>query len=132
MKDKSAQEGGYFVGPTIFDGVTSEMKIWQDVIFAPVLSIARVKNLDVAISLTNQSSFANRSCIFTNDGGSVQQFREEIDAGMLVVYIGDPASTAFYSLSGRKDSFYWYLHANGKDGVHFYSRRKVMTGRWLK
>src|SRR5690625_915566 len=89
-KDESAQEGGYFVGPTIFDGVTSEMKIWQDEIFAPVLSIARVKNLDEAISLTNQSSFANGSCIFTNDGGSVQQFREEIDAGMLGVNIGVP------------------------------------------
>src|SRR5699024_1665477 len=87
-KDKSAQAGGYFVGPTIFDGVTSEMKIWQDEIFAPVLSIARVKNLDEAISLTNQSSFANGACIFTNDGGSVQQFREEIDAGMLGVNIG--------------------------------------------
>src|SRR5690625_1473630 len=91
-KDESAQEGGYFVGPTIFDGVTSEMKIWQDEIFAPVLSIARVKNLDEAISLTNQSSFANGSCIFTNDGGSVQQFREEIDAGMLGVNIGVPRS----------------------------------------
>src|SRR5699024_9872360 len=77
-KDKSAQEGGYFVGPTIFDNVTSEMKIWQDEIFAPVLSISRVKNLDDAIDLTNQSSFANGSCIFTNDGGSVRTFRKKI------------------------------------------------------
>lgn len=131
-KDKSAQEGGYFVGPTIFDGVTSEMKIWQDEIFAPVLSIARVKNLDEAISLTNQSSFANGSCIFTNDGGSVQQFREEIDAGMLGVNIGVPAPMAFFPFSGWKDSFYGDLHANGKDGVNFYTRQKVMTGRWVK
>ena len=131
-KDESAQEGGYFVGPTIFDGVTSEMKIWQDEIFAPVLSIARVKNLDEAISLTNQSSFANGSCIFTNDGGSVQQFREEIDAGMLGVNIGVPAPMAFFPFSGWKDSFYGDLHANGKDGVNFYTRQKVMTGRWVK
>src|SRR5690625_4573008 len=131
-KDESAQEGGYYVGPTIFDGVTSEMKIWQDEIFAPVLSIARVKNLDEAISLTNQSSFANGSCIFTNDGGSVQQFREEIDAGMLGVNIGVPAPMAFFPFSGWKDSFYGDLHANGKDGVNFYTRQKVMTGRWVK
>jgi len=73
-KDKNAQAGGYFVGPTIFDGVTSKMKIWQDEIFAPVLSIARVKNLDEAIALSNASSLANGACIFTNNGGSVRKF----------------------------------------------------------
>lgn len=131
-KDKSAQEGGYFVGPTIFDNVTDEMKIWQDEIFAPVLSISRVKNLDDAIDLTNRSPFANGSCIFTNDGGSVQQFRETIDAGMLGVNIGVPAPMAFFPFSGWKDSFYGDLHANGKDGLNFYTRQKVVTGRWMK
>jgi len=130
--DKSAQEGGYFVGPTIFDNVTSEMKIWQDEIFAPVLSISRVKNLDDAITLTNTSPFANGSCIFTNDGGSVQQFRDNIDAGMLGVNIGVPAPMAFFPFSGWKDSFYGDLHANGKDGLNFYTRQKVLTGRWVK
>ena len=91
-----------------------------------------MKNLDEAISLTNQSSFANGSCIFTNDGGSVQQFREEIDAGMLGVNIGAPAPMAFFPFSGWKYSFYGDLHANGKDGVNFYTRQKVMTGRWVK
>jgi malonate-semialdehyde dehydrogenase (acetylating)/methylmalonate-semialdehyde dehydrogenase len=130
--DKSAQEGGYFVGPTIFDNVTSEMKIWQDEIFAPVLSICRVKDLDAAITLTNKSPFANGSCIFTNDGGSVRQFRETIDAGMLGVNIGVPAPMAFFPFSGWKDSFYGDLHANGKDGLNFYTRKKVVTGRWVK
>lgn len=131
-KDKSAQEGGYFVGPTIFDHVTSEMKIWQDEIFAPVLSISRVKDLDEAIKLTNKSNFANGSCIFTNDGGSVRTFRENIDAGMLGVNIGVPAPMAFFPFSGWKDSFYGDLHANGKDGLQFYTRKKVVTGRWVK
>ncbi len=131
-KDESAQEGGYFVGPTIFDGVTSEMKIWRDEIFAPVLSISRVKNLDEAIDLTNRSPFANGSCIFTNDGGSVRQFRETIDAGMPGVNIGVPAPMAFFPFSGWKDSFYGDLHANGKDGLSFYTRQKVVTGRWVK
>ena len=130
--DEAAQKEGYFVGPTIFDHVTSEMKIWQDEIFAPVLSISRVKNLEEAIDLSNQSRFANGSCIFTNDGGSVRTFRETIDAGMLGVNIGVPAPMAFFPFSGWKDSFYGDLHANGKDGLQFYTRKKVVTGRWVK
>ncbi|MBY0221561.1 CoA-acylating methylmalonate-semialdehyde dehydrogenase [Sporosarcina aquimarina] len=128
--DNAAQEKGYFVGPTIFDHVTSEMKIWQDEIFAPVLSISRVKNLDEAIELSNHSMFANGACIFTRDGGHVRTFRENIDAGMLGVNIGVPAPMAFFPFSGWKDSFYGDLHTNGKDGVNFYTRKKVMTGRW--
>ncbi|MBS4198155.1 CoA-acylating methylmalonate-semialdehyde dehydrogenase [Bacillus sp. FJAT-49732] len=122
---------GYFVGPTIFDTVTSEMKIWQDEIFAPVLSIARVKNLEEAIELSNQSRFANGACIFTKDGGNVRKFRETIDAGMLGVNIGVPAPMAFFPFSGYKDSFYGDLHANGTDGVEFYTRKKVVTARWV-
>ncbi len=130
-KDEDAQREGYFVGPTIFDHVTTEMKIWQDEIFAPVLSISRVKDLESAIDLTNKSRFANGACLFTKDGGSVRQFRETIDAGMLGVNIGVPAPMAFFPFSGWKDSFYGDLHANGKDGLQFYTRKKVLTTRWV-
>jgi malonate-semialdehyde dehydrogenase (acetylating)/methylmalonate-semialdehyde dehydrogenase len=130
-EDKEVQQKGYFVGPTIFDHVTSEMKIWQDEIFAPVLSIARVKDLDDAVDLTNKSPFANGACIFTKDGGSVRRFRETIDAGMLGVNIGVPAPMAFFPFSGWKDSFYGDLHANGKDGLNFYTRKKVITTKWV-
>ncbi|MCM3054710.1 CoA-acylating methylmalonate-semialdehyde dehydrogenase [Caldibacillus thermoamylovorans] len=130
-RDEAAQRKGYFVGPTIFDKVTKDMKIWQDEIFAPVLSIARVRNLDEAIELANQSRFANGACIFTNDGRSVRKFRENIDAGMLGVNIGVPAPMAFFPFSGWKDSFYGDLHANGKDGLQFYTRKKVITTRWV-
>lgn len=130
-RDEAAQRKGYFVGPTIFDNVTKDMKIWQDEIFAPVLSISRVSNLDEAIELANQSRFANGACIFTNDGGSVRKFRENIDAGMLGVNIGVPAPMAFFPFSGWKDSFYGDLHANGKDGLQFYTRKKVITTRWV-
>ncbi|MYL51456.1 CoA-acylating methylmalonate-semialdehyde dehydrogenase [Halobacillus litoralis] len=128
---ETSQENGYFVGPTIFDNVTTEMKIWQDEIFAPVLSIVRVKDLDEAVDVTNESPFANGACIFTKDGGSVRQFRETIDAGMLGVNIGVPAPMAFFPFSGWKNSFYGDLHANGKDGVEFFTRKKVMTTRWV-
>ena len=129
--DERAKQEGYFVGPTIFDNVTSEMKIWQDEIFAPVLSISRVKNLEEAIKLTNKSRFANGACIYTKDGGNVRTFRETIDAGMLGVNIGVPAPMAFFPFSGWKDSFYGDLHANGKDGIEFYTRKKVVTTRWV-
>jgi len=130
-KDKDVQAKGYFIGPTIFDHVTSDMKIWQNEIFAPVLSISRVKNVDEGIALSNQSSFANGACIFTNDGGNVRRFREKIDAGMLGLNIGVPAPMAFFPFSGWKNSFYGDLHTNGKDGIAFYTRQKVLTGRWM-
>ena len=107
------------------------MKIWQEEIFAPVLSVARVKDLDEGIQLANQSRFANGACLFTKDGKSVREFREKIDAGMLGINIGVPAPMAFFPFSGWKDSFYGDLHANGKDGLQFYTRKKVLTTRWV-
>jgi malonate-semialdehyde dehydrogenase (acetylating)/methylmalonate-semialdehyde dehydrogenase len=129
-KDTAAAGDGYFVGPTIFDGVTSGMRIWQDEIFAPVLSIARAETLEEAIELANRSDFANGACLFTQNGSHVRQFRETIDAGMLGVNLGVPAPMAFFPFSGWKKSFYGDLHANGTDGVEFYTRKKMMTARW--
>ena len=80
------------------------MKIWQDEIFAPVLSIVRVKSLDEAIEIANESRFANGACIYT-DRASVRQFRETIESGMLGVNVGVPAPMAFFPFSGWKDSF---------------------------
>jgi len=131
-KDEGVEGEGYFIGPTIFDNVTIDMKIWQDEIFAPVLSIVRVENLEEAIEITNNSPFANGACLFTNDGEAVREFRETIDAGMLGINIGVPAPMAFFPFSGWKDSFYGDLHANGKDGIEFYTRKKVVTTRWVK
>ncbi|MDS9472865.1 CoA-acylating methylmalonate-semialdehyde dehydrogenase [Sporosarcina pasteurii] len=128
-KDESSSEGGYFVGPTIFDHVTKEMKIWKEEIFAPVLSVVRVETLDEAIILANQSEFANGACLYTDSAKAIRQFREEIDAGMLGVNLGVPAPMAFFPFSGYKKSFYGDLHANGKDGIEFYTRKKMLTAR---
>jgi malonate-semialdehyde dehydrogenase (acetylating)/methylmalonate-semialdehyde dehydrogenase len=127
--DKSTSEGGYFVGPTIFDNVTQEMKIWKEEIFAPVLSIVRVDTLDEAIEIANKSEFANGACLFTDSAKAIRQFREEIDAGMLGVNLGVPAPMAFFPFSGYKKSFYGDLHANGRDGIEFYTRKKMLTAR---
>ncbi|MEK4933815.1 CoA-acylating methylmalonate-semialdehyde dehydrogenase [Bacillus sp. FSL M7-1345] len=129
-EDDAANSQGYFVGPTIFDNVTQEMKIWQDEIFAPVLSIVRVKDLMEAIHVANASPFANGACLYTDSAKAIREFREEIDAGMLGVNLGVPAPMAFFPFSGYKKSFYGDLHANGKDGVEFYTRKKMLTARY--
>lgn len=121
---------GYFIGPTIFDYVTPEMKIWQEEIFAPVLSIVRVDTLEEAIALTNRSEFANGACLYTDSAHAIRKFRDDIDAGMLGINLGVPAPMAFFPFSGYKQSFYGDLHANGKDGVEFYTRKKMITARY--
>lgn len=129
-KDAATGGAGYFIGPTIFDHVQPGMTIWKDEIFAPVLSVIRVKSLSEAIGVTNQSPFANGACIYTDSAKAVREFREEIDAGMLGVNLGVPAPMAFFPFSGYKKSFYGDLHANGRDGVEFYTRKKMITARY--
>ncbi|EAF8398384.1 CoA-acylating methylmalonate-semialdehyde dehydrogenase [Listeria monocytogenes] len=121
---------GHFVGPTILEDVTTDMTIWKDEIFAPVLSVIRVKNLQEAVRVANQSEFANGACIFTNNAKAIRYFREKIDAGMLGVNLGVPAPMAFFPFSGWKSSFYGTLHANGKDSVDFYTHKKVVAARY--
>lgn len=128
--DAAAEGEGFFIGPTIFDHVQVGMKIWQDEIFAPVLAVMRAETLDEAIAIANASEFANGACLFTQDGSSVRYFRENIDAGMLGINLGVPAPMAFFPFSGWKKSFYGDLHANGNDGVEFYTRKKMVTARW--
>lgn len=129
-EDEKTKGKGYFVGPTIFDHVTQEMLIWQDEIFAPVLSIVRVNTLAEAIAFANASEFANGACLFTDSAKAVREFRDTIDAGMLGVNIGVPAPMAFFPFSGYKKSFYGDLHVNGKDGVNFYTRKKMLTAKY--
>lgn len=129
---EKTDENGYFVAPTIFDQVTTKMSIWQDEIFAPVVSVIRVKNLEEAVSIANQSEFANGACLFTSNASAIRYFRENIDAGMLGINLGVPAPMAIFPFSGWKSSFYGDLHANGKDSIEFYTRRKVVTARYPK
>ncbi|MDF2922403.1 MAG: hypothetical protein K0R57_1317 [Paenibacillaceae bacterium] len=128
--DAAAGGPGYFVGPTIFDHVRPGMKIWAEEIFAPVLSIVRAADLAEAIAIANQSEFANGACLYTDSAGAVRRFREEIDAGMLGINVGVPAPMAFFPFSGYKNSFYGDLHCNGRDGVEFFTRKKMVTARY--
>ena len=121
---------GYFVGPTVFDNVTTDMKIWKDEIFAPFVSVVRVKGIKEAVEVTNSSNFANGACLFTNNAKAIRYFRENVDPGMIGINLGVPAPIAWFAFSGWKDSFYGDLHANGKDSVQFYTRRKVVTAQY--
>ncbi|MFD1037233.1 CoA-acylating methylmalonate-semialdehyde dehydrogenase [Virgibacillus byunsanensis] len=127
----TASNNGYFLGATIFDHVNTEMAIWKDEIFAPVLSVIRAETLEEAIALTNQSDFANGAVIYTDSNKAVRAFKENIDAGMVGVNVNVPAPMAFFPFSGWKNSFYGDLHVNGKDGVNFFTRRKMVTSRYF-
>ncbi len=121
---------GTFLGPTIFDHVTPEMTIAKDEIFAPVLSLLRAEDLDEGLEYIRKSRYGNGATIYTKDAKAVRKFREEADAGMLGVNVGVPATMAFFPFSGWKDSFYGDLHVNGKDGVNFFTRKKMITSRF--
>jgi malonate-semialdehyde dehydrogenase (acetylating)/methylmalonate-semialdehyde dehydrogenase len=128
---RNASQEGYFVGPTIFDHVTSEMTIAKEEIFGPVLSVIRVKTLDDAIDLVNSSKFGNTTSIFTSDGKSARDYASRIECGMVGVNIGVAAPMAFFPFSGWKNSFFGDLHAHGKDAVAFYTEQKVIMTRWF-
>ncbi|KMJ60240.1 methylmalonate-semialdehyde dehydrogenase [Bacillus sp. LL01] len=129
-KEMEEMTEGNYLGPTIFDHVTPEMTIAKEEIFAPVLSLLRAKDLDEALSHIEKSRFGNGATIYTKDAKAVRQFREEADAGMIGVNVGVPATMAFFPFSGWKDSFYGDLHVNGKDGVNFFTRKKMITSRF--
>jgi malonate-semialdehyde dehydrogenase (acetylating)/methylmalonate-semialdehyde dehydrogenase len=124
-------EEGFFMGPTILDKVTGEMRVAREEIFGPVLSVVRVRSLDEAIEFTNDSPFGNACSIFTENGAAVRHWRENVEAGMLGVNIGVAAPMAFFPFNGVKNSFYGDLHATGKDGVRFFTENKVEITRWF-
>jgi malonate-semialdehyde dehydrogenase (acetylating) / methylmalonate-semialdehyde dehydrogenase len=121
---------GFFLGPTIFDGVTPDMRLWRDELFGPVLSVVRADDLDQAIDVMNASTYGNMASIFTASGASAREFRRRAEAGMLGVNVGVAAPMAFFPFTGWKGSFFGDLHATGADGIRFYTRQKVVTSRW--
>jgi malonate-semialdehyde dehydrogenase (acetylating) / methylmalonate-semialdehyde dehydrogenase len=121
---------GFFLGPTLFDRVTPEMTIAREEIFGPVLALERMDDLDQALAAINASEFGNAAAIFTRDGGAARKFVREVQAGMVGVNVSVPAPVAYFPFSGWKGSFYGDLHATGRDGVEFYTEKKVVTTRW--
>jgi malonate-semialdehyde dehydrogenase (acetylating)/methylmalonate-semialdehyde dehydrogenase len=121
---------GFFVGPTLFDRVETEMSIYRDEIFGPVLAIVRVATLDDAIRLINENSFANGTAIFTSSGGAARKFQREVQVGMIGVNVPIPVPMAYHSFGGWKDSLFGDHHIHGPEGFRFYTRAKAVTTRW--
>jgi malonate-semialdehyde dehydrogenase (acetylating)/methylmalonate-semialdehyde dehydrogenase len=121
---------GFFVGPTLFDNVTPDMSIYQDEIFGPVLSAVRVDSYDEAIKLLDENQWANGVALFTNDGGAARKFQNEAQAGMVGINVPIPVPMAYHSFGGWKASIFGDARMYGMEGVHFYTRLKVITSRW--
>lgn len=121
---------GYFVGPTLIDGVTPDMTVWKEEIFGPVLSIARRKDYGDAVDLIHKHDYANGVAIFTRDGDAARSFAHDIEVGMVGVNVPIPVPMAFHSFGGWKQSLFGDHHMHGMEGVRFYTRLKTITTRW--
>lgn len=125
------EDDGFWLGPTLFDQVTPEMDIYTEEIFGPVLAVVRVKSYDDAVELINANQYGNGTAIFTNDGGAARRFENDVEVGMIGVNVPVPVPVAYYSFGGWKRSLFGDTHAHGTEGVHFFTRGKVVTTRWI-
>ncbi len=124
-------EGGYYVGPTIFDCVTEDMTLGRDEIFGPVLCIKRVKDFRDGLRVMNDNPYANGSVIFTQNGYYAREFARHTHGGMVGVNVGIPVPISFFPFCGHKDSFFGDLHCLGKDAYRFFTESKCVTSRWF-
>jgi malonate-semialdehyde dehydrogenase (acetylating)/methylmalonate-semialdehyde dehydrogenase len=122
---------GFWLGPTLLDNVTPQMSVYTDEIFGPVLSVLRVESYDAAMDLINANPYGNGTAIFTNDGGAARRFQNEVEVGMVGINVPIPVPMAYYSFGGWKASLFGDTHAHGTERVHFFTRGKVVTTRWL-
>ena len=125
------EAGGFWLGPTLIDNVTTDMSVYADEIFGPVLSVVRVDSYDEALTLVNDHPYGNGTAIFTNDGGAARRYQNEVEVGMVGINVPIPVPMAYYSFGGWKNSLFGDTHAHGLEGVHFFTRGKVVTSRWL-
>jgi malonate-semialdehyde dehydrogenase (acetylating)/methylmalonate-semialdehyde dehydrogenase len=123
-------EGGFFIGGSLFDGVTRDMTIWKEEIFGPVLSIARAKDYADAADLIASHEYANGTAIFTRDGDAAREFAHQVEVGMVGVNVPIPVPMAFHSFGGWKQSLFGDHHMHGPEGIRFYTRLKTITSRW--
>jgi malonate-semialdehyde dehydrogenase (acetylating)/methylmalonate-semialdehyde dehydrogenase len=122
---------GFFLAPTLFDRVEPGMSVYDEEIFGPVLSVVRVASYDAGLELINANPYGNGTAIFTNDGGAARRFQHEVEVGMVGVNVPIPVPVSYYSFGGWKNSLFGDSHAHGEEGVHFFTRGKVVTSRWL-
>jgi malonate-semialdehyde dehydrogenase (acetylating) / methylmalonate-semialdehyde dehydrogenase len=130
-READVPSDGFFLGTTLLDRVSPEMTVYTDEIFGPVLCVVREDSYDEAVGLINANQFANGTAIFTRDGGAARQFQFDVEVGMVGVNVPIPVPVSYYSFGGWKNSLFGDTHAHGMEGVHFFTRGKVVTSRWL-
>ena len=123
-------EGGFFVRPTVLDGLPAEGEIARTEIFGPVLGIIRVDSIEDAVAFVNGGEFGNMACLFTNDGRAARRFRHEVLTGNVGINVGVAAPMAYFPFSGWRGSFFGDLHAQGAHAIEFYTQTKVVVERW--
>jgi malonate-semialdehyde dehydrogenase (acetylating) / methylmalonate-semialdehyde dehydrogenase len=121
---------GFFLGVSLLDGVTPQMDCYRDEIFGPVLSVVRARDYEEALGLVNDNPYGNGTAIFTRDGGAARRFQFDVNVGMVGVNVPIPVPVGYYSFGGWKRSLFGDTHMYGPDGIHFYTRTKVVTARW--
>lgn len=121
---------GYFLGPTLFDNATSDMRVYKEEIFGPVLTITRVDSFEAAVKLINEHEYGNGTAIFTRDGDTARDFAASIEVGMVGINVPIPVPLAFHSFGGWKRSLFGDMSIYGMEGVRFYTRLKTVTSRW--
>jgi malonate-semialdehyde dehydrogenase (acetylating)/methylmalonate-semialdehyde dehydrogenase len=129
--DVDGEAGGFWLGPTLIDAVPTTSRVYIDEIFGPVLSVVRVASYEEGVALINASRYGNGTAIFTNDGGAARRFQREVQVGMIGINVPIPVPVAYYSFGGWKDSLFGDSKAYGPDAIHFFTRQKAITRRWL-
>jgi malonate-semialdehyde dehydrogenase (acetylating)/methylmalonate-semialdehyde dehydrogenase len=130
-RDPDVDEDGYFVGPTIVEGVDPDSHLAREEVFGPVLAVVEVDSLDAAIELVNSSPYGNGTSIFTESGGAVRQYRAEVEVGMIGVNIGVAAPVALFPFTGWKNSMFGDIPIQAEASVEFFTRRKTITTRYF-
>ncbi len=123
-------ENGYFLGGCLFDNVTTDMRIYKEEIFGPVLSVVRAPDYESAVKMVNDHEYGNGTAIFTRDGDAAREFASKIKVGMVGVNVPIPVPMAFHSFGGWKRSLFGDQHMHGPEGVRFYTKLKTVTSRW--
>lgn len=126
----SGDDAGFWLGPTLFDHVRSDMSLYTDEIFGPVLAVVRAPSYEAAVDLVNANPYGNGTAIYSNDGRAIRRFQHEVEVGMVGVNVPIPVPVSQYSFGGWKNSLFGDSHAYGPEGFHFYTRTKVVTTRW--
>jgi malonate-semialdehyde dehydrogenase (acetylating) / methylmalonate-semialdehyde dehydrogenase len=122
---------GFWLGPTLIDRVPLTSRVYTEEIFGPVLSIVRVASYEEGLEVINSSPYGNGTAIFTNDGGAARRFQNEVQVGMIGINVPIPVPVGYFSFGGWKDSLFGDTKAYGPDAIHFFTRQKAITSRWL-